>query len=434
MGPRGGRRCDRPTPALNDVGSPFRSQRCGHTRPSAVDSNFSDTSFLGHLGSGIAGAGGSTESCGLRLSGHVSRVGPAGIDPPSDPESADQPSSCHRVGSGYHPVCDAIVHPISGLRCGHPNINPAGLHPIRRPGLNYSQSHYVRCDNPDGTSGMSSAYTLNRPIPAQTDRGRRRLRRAPRRRRCGRSLPSRSSEIDAYLRSVDALLVETVAELIAIWADLSDDGPPGILGESDLPQLIARSINGGKRFRPVMSYLGWLAAGGEERGSGHGDVVQIGAALEMLQLFVLVHDDVMDESASRRGRPTVHIHAKNDARGAATVSAVRNVSARASPYWSATWRTPRPATWSPICRRRCAGSGASWSLNWSPGNAGIWREVPPVEGISPSPDRSPECKSGRYTVQRPLELGAAAAGADPAVSGSLHDLRPRHRRSLRPAR
>ena len=32
-------------------------------------------------------------------------------------------------------------------------------------------------------------------------------------------------------------------------------------------------------------------------------VVQAGAALELLHIFALIHDDVMDESASRRGQP-----------------------------------------------------------------------------------------------------------------------------------
>jgi geranylgeranyl diphosphate synthase type I len=124
------------------------------------------------------------------------------------------------------------------------------------------------------------------------------------------ALPAeRSAMIDAHLRAVDALLVRTVSELTGVWAELVDDGAPDILQDFDLPQVIGQSINGGKRFRAVMSYLGWLASGGAARNRGRRDVVRVGAALEMLQLFVLVHDDVMDESASRRGRPTVHVRA-----------------------------------------------------------------------------------------------------------------------------
>ena len=60
---------------------------------------------------------------------------------------------------------------------------------------------------------------------------------------------------------------------------------------------------GGKRIRPVLCVLGWQAAGG--RGEA-GHVFRWAASLELFHLFALIHDDVMDDSATRRGRPTVH--------------------------------------------------------------------------------------------------------------------------------
>ncbi|MFD9427489.1 MULTISPECIES: polyprenyl synthetase family protein [unclassified Streptomyces] len=60
---------------------------------------------------------------------------------------------------------------------------------------------------------------------------------------------------------------------------------------------------GGKRLRPLFCVLGWHAA------SGHGDdaaVIRTAAALEMFHAFCLIHDDIMDNSATRRGHPTVH--------------------------------------------------------------------------------------------------------------------------------
>ncbi|MEV3855313.1 polyprenyl synthetase family protein [Streptomyces sp. NPDC050095] len=62
---------------------------------------------------------------------------------------------------------------------------------------------------------------------------------------------------------------------------------------------------GGKRLRPLLCVLGWHAA------DGHGDdtaVIRTAAALEMFHAFCLIHDDIMDNSATRRGRPTVHRH------------------------------------------------------------------------------------------------------------------------------
>jgi geranylgeranyl diphosphate synthase type I len=61
---------------------------------------------------------------------------------------------------------------------------------------------------------------------------------------------------------------------------------------------------GGKRLRPVLCLLGWHAAGGTAPPPR--PVLQVAAALEMFHAFCLVHDDVMDASATRRGKPTMH--------------------------------------------------------------------------------------------------------------------------------
>lgn len=59
---------------------------------------------------------------------------------------------------------------------------------------------------------------------------------------------------------------------------------------------------GGKKMRPALARLGWQAA------SGRGEaVVELGVALELFQAAALVHDDVIDRSATRRGLPSAHI-------------------------------------------------------------------------------------------------------------------------------
>lgn len=61
-------------------------------------------------------------------------------------------------------------------------------------------------------------------------------------------------------------------------------------------------LAGGERIRPLRCLCGRHAAG------AHGDaeaVLRVAAAPELFHGFALVHDDVMDDSATRRGRPTV---------------------------------------------------------------------------------------------------------------------------------
>jgi geranylgeranyl diphosphate synthase type II len=58
---------------------------------------------------------------------------------------------------------------------------------------------------------------------------------------------------------------------------------------------------GGKRIRPVLLMLSCEAVGSNAR-----NALSAGAAIEILHNFTLVHDDIMDHAASRRGRKTVH--------------------------------------------------------------------------------------------------------------------------------
>ncbi|MFJ4478794.1 polyprenyl synthetase family protein [Streptomyces xanthochromogenes] len=60
---------------------------------------------------------------------------------------------------------------------------------------------------------------------------------------------------------------------------------------------------GGKRLRPLLCVTGWHAAGGQ---GSMKPVLQVAASLEMFHAFALIHDDIMDNSPTRRGKPTVH--------------------------------------------------------------------------------------------------------------------------------
>lgn len=63
-------------------------------------------------------------------------------------------------------------------------------------------------------------------------------------------------------------------------------------------------LSPGKRLRPAFAYWGWRGAGGEPPSAA--DVLPAIAALELLHAFALVHDDLMDRSDTRRGRPSAH--------------------------------------------------------------------------------------------------------------------------------
>ena len=120
--------------------------------------------------------------------------------------------------------------------------------------------------------------------PPHGPRGRR-ARRRPRRCRSGwrRPSPRSSTERRAAAAAIDPAFGAAAGELCEF-----------VLG-------------GGKRIRPTFAWWGWRGAGGDPDGPAVAAVLRAVAALELIQACALVHDDLMDASATRRGRPTVHV-------------------------------------------------------------------------------------------------------------------------------
>lgn len=179
---------------------------------------------------------------------------------------------------------------------------------------------------------------------------------------------------------------------------------------------------GGKRLRPAFAYWGHRATGAE-----HDDGVLVAAAaLELLHTFALIHDDVMDRSVRRRGRPTAHValagrHRRDGLDGDdgwfGTSGAV--LAGDLAFLWSGELlaSTPLPADGVEQARRVFARlcteviGGQYLDLRLTHG----------AEGAEDLARQVALLKSARYTVTRPLQLGAALAGRGdaPPLDGAL---------------
>ncbi|MDQ1712421.1 MAG: geranylgeranyl diphosphate synthase, type [Frankiaceae bacterium] len=97
---------------------------------------------------------------------------------------------------------------------------------------------------------------------------------------------------DRVHKSLEAFLGRQAATLDAIAEDLGPvaDALTGFL------------LDGGKRLRPAFCYWGWRGAGGADTD----EIVTAASCLELLHACALIHDDVMDGSDTRRGKPAVH--------------------------------------------------------------------------------------------------------------------------------
>lgn len=83
-----------------------------------------------------------------------------------------------------------------------------------------------------------------------------------------------------------------------------DDRIVGILGDDDAllgPASVRVAASGGKRLRPLLTIV--AAATG---GAYDDHVVDAAAAVELVQVGSLVHDDILDHATTRRGRPTIN--------------------------------------------------------------------------------------------------------------------------------
>ena len=165
-------------------------------------------------------------------------------------------------------------------------------------------------------------------------------------------------------------------------------------------------FSGGKRLRPAFFHWAHVGAGGNPNSS---KAIDVAAAIEMLHAFALAHDDVMDRSEARRGEPSIwqrfaNLHEEHRWLGnslhfgeaaAILVGDLAHVLAdklisHSSPIVLQLWEELRLEV-----------------------NIGQYLDV--LSGAKGKFDHSSarkilEYKTGRYSVQRPLQLGAAVAG------------------------
>lgn len=64
--------------------------------------------------------------------------------------------------------------------------------------------------------------------------------------------------------------------------------------------------SGGKRIRPVLLLAAYDWSSGFSSGDSLSEALPAALAVEIFHNFTLLHDDIMDRSALRRGKPTVH--------------------------------------------------------------------------------------------------------------------------------
>jgi len=164
---------------------------------------------------------------------------------------------------------------------------------------------------------------------------------------------------------------------------------------------------GGKRLRPELLVWGYRAGGRDLDDA----VVRAAAALELLHTFALIQDDVMDDSPTRRGRPASHVNLAAEAQvaperfGASAAILLGDLSL----IWA-----DQLLVESGVPPERLARGLSVYSEMRTEVTLGQYLDVLAAHSLRITEEQAltvNHYKTASYTVQRPIQLGLALAGA-----------------------
>jgi geranylgeranyl diphosphate synthase type I len=213
--------------------------------------------------------------------------------------------------------------------------------------------------------------------------------------------------ISQIQEQIDKVLAEFIASKKAKLENLDDDLK---LVSEFLSDFI---LSGGKRFRPVFASLGYIGAGG----TLNIPVTKAFASLELVHVCALIHDDLMDGSDMRRNHPAIHkqfesYHLNSNFNGSANQfgAAAAILLGDLALSWSDELLHSSDLLDNQLSRALPVFFEMREELM-----AGQYLDV--LEGVRAKSDRArsskiARLKSGKYSVERPLQFGASIAGAN----------------------
>jgi geranylgeranyl diphosphate synthase type I len=221
--------------------------------------------------------------------------------------------------------------------------------------------------------------------------------------------------VPAVLRDrIDAALREFLDTSVPSLEAIGDEMPPLTGAAREFV------LSGGKRLRPAFCYWAARAVGAPDSDA----LVRAAASLEWLQACALVHDDVIDRSATRRGRPSVHEHFAQfhrsqswtgDANGFGAATAIllgdlflvwADTMLSGSDVGDAALRRAQPVV--DAMRVELMAGQYLDIVEQARGGGSVERAL-----------RVARFKAAKYTVERPLHLGAALGGGEAPAAAAF---------------
>ncbi|MDT5010541.1 MAG: geranylgeranyl diphosphate synthase, type, partial [Mycobacterium sp.] len=203
-----------------------------------------------------------------------------------------------------------------------------------------------------------------------------------------------------------------VSATIRKFAESSCVADLGATGVDIAYDVLAQFIDGGKYLRSTFAYLGWLCAA-----PANDAALRAAASFELLHVFALLQDDVMDDSALRRGRPAAHMqfrdwHADRGLSGSSQRfgESAAVLLADLCLVWAEQMFRQSGLPQAALLRAmsRYDAMRTELAVGQFADLVNDARGLPSLDAVLDVARR----KSGNYTVRRPLEIGAALAGCD----------------------
>ncbi|MFF2620149.1 polyprenyl synthetase family protein [Kitasatospora sp. NPDC058046] len=220
--------------------------------------------------------------------------------------------------------------------------------------------------------------------------------------------PTTVLDLDETRQAVDACLAGFLSGKALTAAQGAPDETVGVLRRF--------LFSGGKRLRPLLCVCGWRAAGGQ---GDTAPVVQAAASLEMFHTFALIHDDIMDHSATRRGAPAVHraMAARYRRRGRTASQELGTAAAILIGDIALAWSDELLHT-AGLPLERLAAALPTVDTMRTEVMYGQYLDLLATADFSGGLDVPLTVmwyKAAKYTVERPLHIGATIAGANASV-------------------
>jgi geranylgeranyl diphosphate synthase type I len=212
-------------------------------------------------------------------------------------------------------------------------------------------------------------------------------------------------------------------------AEASEHGDEAVL----MVDHAAAALRGGKRLRARFCAAGWRAVADRDGSRTAVEALLTAAcALEIFQAAALVHDDLVDNADTRRGRPSAHRaleEAHRAAGWAGDAAAFGRSGALLVGDLLVAWSDDLMEDALALSPTTAAATRAEYALMRREVTMGqfldlaeesAWRTVPDGDHAARAL-RVASRKSARYSVEQPLVIGAALAGGEPDQRAALGD-------------